>query len=217
MFHAAAWEPPVWLATCAVVVLSGLAARQVAHTRPLPATSARHRQVVVEVVLFSVTSGGALAYRILHAPLPAGVDPDSAALTVSGLDRERPAPGAVSHATSWRAAPDGRLVLTYSALPDPSAAGRAVLLTTPSIVCSDDPLRPAPDGLHAHHVAAHGARHLAYLVRTDPVVGRSARLAPEIWRLICETAGTPVAPHDQSHALAEERTPSLPANGTWEA
>jgi transposase InsO family protein len=103
--------------------------------------------------------------------LPIGADPDAAALAVSGLDRDQPPPGAVSHATSWRAAPGGELVLTYTALPDP-ASDQAVPLTAPSIICSNDPLRPVPDGLHAHHVAAHGARHLAYLARTDPAVGR---------------------------------------------
>lgn len=207
----------MWLAACAVLVLSGLAARQVAQTRPLTAAPAPDWQVTLEVVLLSVTTGGTLAYRILHRPLPAGTDPDAAALAVSGLSRDQPPPGAVSQATSWRAAPGGELVLTYTAVPDPAAACRAVPLTAlPSIICSDDPLRPAPDGLHAHHLAAHGARHLAYLARTDPAVGRCVGDAPAIWRLINETASAPVAPHDQAHTLAGRRTPRLPAGSTRE-
>jgi hypothetical protein len=203
----------VWLAACAAVILGGLAARQVARTGPAPAAPAPDWQVTLEVVLLSVTAGGALAYRILHRPLPVGADPDAAALAVSGLDRDQPPPGAVSHATSWRAAPGGELVLTYTALPDP-ASDQAVPLTAPSIICSNDPLRPAPDGLHAHHVAAHGARHLAYLARTDPAVGRCVGDAPAIWGLINETTSAPVAPHHQAHTLAERRTPRLPAGGT---
>jgi hypothetical protein len=162
------------------------------------------------VVLLSVAADGTLAYRVLTSNLPPAADPDAAALAVSGLDRQPPLVGAVSHATSWRATPGGGLVLTYTALPDPDATG-AVPLKDPSIVCSADPLRPAPAALHAHHIAAHGARHLAYLASTDPIVRRSAATAPQIWALLASTAHAPVACHDRAHALAERWSSPTPA------
>jgi hypothetical protein len=88
--------------------------------------------VTIEVVLLSVAADGSLAYRVLTSHLPASTDPDAAALAVSGLDRQPPIVGAVSHATSWRATPNRGVVLTYTALPDPNATG-GVPLKDPSI------------------------------------------------------------------------------------
>lgn len=196
------WAPPLWLTALAAVTLIALAADHVHRTRPATGQD-QGWTVALEVVLLSVAADGTLAYRVLTSHLPASTDPDAAALAVSGLDRQPPIVGAVSHATSWRATPDRGLVLTYTALPDTDPTGAATL-TEPSIVCSADPLRPAPAGLHAHHIAAHGARHLAYLAHTDPTVRCSAATAPEIWSLLASTAHAPVAPHDRAHALAEE-------------
>lgn len=218
---AGAYEPPLWVAACAMLVLTWLVARQLMQTHPpvdIQASSdATGWRVCVEVVLLSVTSDGELAYRILTAPLPSGTDPDAAALAVSGLDRQDRPPGCVSHATSWRAVSPAELVLTYTALADSATAARASAepasrLTAPSVVCSEDPLRPTPFGLHAHHVAAHGARHLAYLACTDPVVARCAEEAPSIWRLISETASAPVAPHRYAHIQADPSTATSPVD-----
>lgn len=197
------WSPPLWLSALAAVALVVLAAHHVHRTRP-PTAPDRGWTVTLEVVLLSVAADGTLAYRVLTSHLPAGADPDATALAVSGLDHHPPIAGAVSHSTSWRAGPDRGVVLTYTAVPDPEPTG-AVPLNEPSIVCSADPLRPAPAGLHAHHVAAHGARHLAYLAHTDPTVRCSATTAPEIWALLARTACAPVAPHDQAHDLAGRR------------
>lgn len=198
------WAPPLWLTALAAVVVVVLVAYRVRRTRP-----AEDRDLgwttMIEVVLLSVAADGALAYRILTSALPAGADPDAAALAVSGLHGHSPIAGAVSHSTSWRAAPGRGLVLTYTALPDPDPTGAAPL-TEASIVCSTDALRPAPAGLHAHHIAAHGARHLAYLARTDPMVRRAAAKAPQMWALLADTAQVPVAPHDQAHDLAQRFT-----------
>ncbi len=199
------WAPPAWLAACAAVALAWLAARYVARLGPLPAAPEPGWRVTLEVVLLSAGADGALSYRVLRTSLPGGADPDAAALAASGLDEVVPPPGAVSHATSWRAVPGGEVVLTYTVVPDPSPAGQAVPLTAPSIICSDHPLKPSPRGLHDHHVAAHGARHLAYLAVTDPAVRRCANAAPDVWRAISTTASAPVAPHQQAHALAEDR------------
>ncbi len=195
--------PPLWLSALAAVALIALTVHHVHRTRPQTGPD-RGWPVTIEVVLFSVAADGALAYRVLTSHLSSGSDPDAAALAVSGLDHHPSTVGAVSHATSWRATPDPGVVLTYSAVPDPQPTG-AVPLNEPSIVCSANPLRPAPGGLHAHHVAAHGARHLAYLAHTDPTVRRSAATSPEIWALLAKTAHAAVAPHDQAHDLAGRR------------
>lgn len=203
------WVPPLWLSALAAVALIALTAHHVHRTRPSTDRDLGW-PVTIEVVLLSIAADGTLAYRVLTSHLPAGSDPDAAALAVSGLDHHPSTVGAVSHASSWRATPDQRVVLTYTAVPDPEPIG-AVRLNEPSIVCSADPLRPAPAGLHAHHVAAHGARHLAYLAHTDPTVRRSATAAPEIWALLAKTAQAPVAPHDQAHDLAERRPSPSPS------
>lgn len=203
------WAPPLWLTALAAVALVALAAHHVHRTGP-PSDRDRGWTVTIEVVLLSIAADGTLAYRVLTSQLPTGTDPDAAALAVSGLDHHPSTVGAVSHATSWRATPDRGVVLTYTAVPDPDPTG-AVALTEPSIVCSADPLRPAPAGLHAHHIAAHGARHLAYLAHTDPTVRCSAATAPEIWALLAKTAHAPVAPHDQAHDLAERRPSPSPS------
>ena len=167
------------------------------HPRSGPAPAGW--DVTVEVVLLSAVDDG-LGYGIVPAPLPRGGDPDAVALAASGLDRAG-RPGAVSHATSWRTGRDGRLVLTYAALPDPSPQ-RAVPLDAPSIVSSPDPLRPTPPGLHAHHVAAHGARHLAFLAGTDPFVAQCAAQDPDLWDRVRRVARAPVGEHGRAHALA---------------
>ena len=158
-------------------------------------------RVDLEVVLLSARPDGLLGYRVVTGRLPRGASPDLLARRLAGLDDGPPPDGAVSHATSWRWTSGGRLVLTWTAVPDrcPQAAAP---LTGPSIVCSADPLLPTPDGLHLHHVAAHGARHLAYLAGNDPTVGRAAAAAPALWDAVRAAASAPVDEHDRAHALA---------------
>ncbi len=164
--------------------------------------------VAVEVVLLSVSPDDGVAFRIVSTEPPAGDAPDETALRLSGLTGAAEE-GAVSHAASWRFEHPATLVLTYTALPDPQPGG-AEPLASPSVVCSGDPLRPGPEALHGHHVAAHGARHLAYLAQSDPAVRAAAYCAPGAWRaLALAVEGLPVAEHEQAHALARHWTRSL--------
>lgn len=95
-------------------------------------------------------------------------------------------------------------MLTYTVVPDPEPAA-GTPLREPSIVCSGDPLRPSPPVLHAHHVAAHGARHLVFLADTDPTVRRAARQAPGLWAALrAAVHSLPVAEHGPAHALARQ-------------
>lgn len=159
------------------------------------------REVHIEVVLLAPTARG-LSYRVVRAPLPARAAPDEHAIGLAGLVDGRP--GAVCHSTSWRTE-DELVVLTYAATPDPSPQ-QAAPLDEPSVICSQDPLRPRPLHVHAHHVAAHAARHLAFLADHDPTVQEALQQVPELLaRLHALAATVPVAPHGLAHALARTR------------
>ncbi|MGE3287127.1 MAG: hypothetical protein AB7J32_13635 [Pseudonocardia sp.] len=131
-----------------------------------------------------------------------------------------PAAGTVCHSTSWRHEA-GTVVLTYAALPDPHPGLPAAPLDAPAVLCSADPLRPAPAGLHGHHVAAHAVRHLAYLAAHDPVVARAAgQDRTGVWRAVLHSAaGMPVGTHVQllaggGHVHPERRrAPAAPVTG----
>ena len=166
--------------------------------------------VSVEVVLLSAAADDTLRYRVVSSPATASLEPDASALALSGLGSEPAAAGALLHATSWRCTAPGHLVVTYAALPDTTPTG-TVDLTAPSIVCSADPLRPAPALVHAHHVAAHGVRHLAYLHATDPTVAAAGRENQTLWRkILAAAAGMPVAEHEHAHSLAAAARVQLP-------
>jgi hypothetical protein len=71
-------------------------------------------------------------------------------------------------------------------------------------------------GFHTHHVAAHGARHLAYLAETDPSVVAASAAAPELWSALAAAVDRlPVAEHERAHALARQWGPDVGV-GAWE-
>jgi hypothetical protein len=155
--------------------------------------------VLVEVVLLRLGPDGHLEHRTVASELASPSDVDDHALALSG----GLASDAVLHSTSWRQE-QGRLVLTYAALPDPNPAAPAQSLVAPSVVAGSTSLRPSPDVLHAHHVAAHAVRHLADLAERDPVVTAAAAQQPQLWAEVTRTARrTPTGTHDVVHALAE--------------
>ncbi len=160
------------------------------------------RPVEVEVVLFHLGEQG-LLHRVVRAPLPEGADPDDTALLAAGAARPD-----VSHSTSWRTEGE-TLVLTYAVLPDPDPAAGGESLSS-GIVTSGDPTRPSPVDVGVHHVAAHAARHLAYLRATDPTVAKAARLSahPGLWSAIAATTDLPVATHDLLAHSGDAATPS---------
>lgn len=155
--------------------------------------------VTVEVARLGVDDHGRIAYTVASALVPTSAAPDQLALELSRLQPD--SPGAVVHATSWRFEDAGHLVLTYGALPCPLDHDDNVLHGT-GILCSTDPLRPAPAGLHQHHVVAHAARHLAYLAEHDPTVSNAAGAAPDAWSALCRTVqAMPPTDHLDAHAL----------------
>ncbi len=161
------------------------------------------RPVLVEVVRLSALPWpDRLGYRVVTGALDAAT-PDDAARGLCPDDVE------ALHSTSWRALPDGTLVLTYAALPCGDAADDVTPLLGPAVVCSGDPLVPAPPQVHAHHVAAHAVRHLAYLVERDPGVGAAARASrdPGLWAAVVTVSlDMPTGTHDAAHRAAARLT-----------
>jgi hypothetical protein len=156
-----------------------------------PGIAGRH-PVQIEVIFVrpDQSFSDALAYRLVQSPLLEGAFPDDAAAALCqslGGDTGKPAVE-VLHSTSWRHDPAQGVVLTYAALPDPRPDLPAAALHAPSVVCSGDALRPTPDILHDHHIAAHAVRHLSYLVDHDP--GMPPPSNAHTWR----TSGEPCDP-----------------------
>lgn len=140
-----------------------------------------------------------LEYAVQRVPLPAGSTPDATARALCPPGVE------VLHSTSWRHEPSGRLVLTYAAGPAPGSD--MTPLVEPSVVCSGDPLTPAPPDVHAHHVAAHAARHLADLATRDPGVAAAAATgAAEFWAALSAASELPTGTHTDVHARAHARS-----------
>jgi hypothetical protein len=136
---------------------------------------------IVEVVLLSAAAG-ALHFRTVSAPLPAGPHPDDLALHLSGLSLCTP--GATLHSTSWRYAA-GSVVLTYAALPDPAPHGTSPLAPD-RMVIGRAALAPSPPLVDADAVAAHAARHLALLATTDPVIAATTSQQSHLWDLLAK-------------------------------
>jgi hypothetical protein len=142
------------------------------------------RAPTVEVVLLSAI-GGHLRFRAVRQPLVDGVHPDDLARRISGLTACTP--GAVLHSTSWRYA-DGRVVLTYAALPDPTPDPAGAAVTLDAMVTGAGPLTPSPSAVGLGAVAAHACRHLTLLAGTDDCVALAARELPDIWELVGKLA-----------------------------
>ncbi len=155
--------------------------------------------VVVEVVALRLAGPRRLGHRVRRAALTGG-SPDTAALALVGLTSGTAPPGTVSHSTSWRAHGE-QVVLTYAVLPDPQPDLPCDVLAPVGVVCSSDPLLPAPERLHEHHVVAHAVRHLAALAATDPTVAAAARRHPGLWSELARWAGrVRVGTHDDAHS-----------------
>ncbi|MDL4772744.1 MULTISPECIES: hypothetical protein [Thermomonosporaceae] len=128
--------------------------------------SATARRVVVEIYVLRAVADGRLAYRRLTGALGRAEDPDSAARRLAGVGETVP----LVHSTSWRCAADGGVVLTYAVAPDPEPARPATPLGPSAQVARGERAdRPAPDAVGPDQVAAHAARHLAFLAEHDDV------------------------------------------------
>jgi hypothetical protein len=128
-------------------------------------------QVFLEHLVMHADPDGRLVLRTSLAPLPPMADPVQAAATAF--------PGAFTHSTSWRWAPEG-VILTFAH------------------VLPDDRVDPQPaEGLPAtaytavelEHlpVCCHAVRHLHFLVRTDAEVAATAGY-DRFWALAAEVA-----------------------------
>ena len=145
--------------------------------------------MLVEVYLLRCDPGGQLAYRRTAGYLGPGETPDAAAgRTVPGpADRSV----ALLHSTSWRHRGDGTIVLAYAGLPDPDQDRAAEPIRTFDPAASGDPRRPSPQRVSHEQVAAHAARHLAFLARTDPVVRLALGESPQLARALADLDGAP--------------------------
>jgi len=145
--------------------------------------------VVVEVFLFRVGVAHHLAYRRLSDHLRHGESPDQAARRLANVpDSASSGSPTLVHSTSWRCERDTTVVLTYAVAPDPALGTIGVEAATPLdglvIATGDEPNRPTPTNLTAHHVASHAARHLAFLLRTDPQARSGLAGDAELLRLL---------------------------------
>lgn len=131
--------------------------------------------VAVEVLFLRHVPDEGFAWRRAVVELTTHTSPDEAVRRLALPDR--PGGEFLAHSTSWRCGRGGEIVLTYLVHPDPDLALPATALPAEADLArgltSD---RPGPPDLTLHQVVAHAVRHLAFLVRTDPVV--AARLAP---------------------------------------
>jgi hypothetical protein len=140
------------------------------------------RAVTVEVYLFRSGPGGGLAYRRAHGHLGGDETPDDAAGRISGLG---PGQQAAVHSTSWRHLPDGSIVLTYAAAPDPDPLAAAALVTTFELAHGPSADKPSPPRVEYEQVAAHAARHLALVIDTSPLVARALSADPALYQALC--------------------------------
>jgi len=146
---------------------------------------------MVEVYLFRPAPAGLLAYRCLSGYLNAAESPDMAAARIGGI-AAGPAEGpAALHSTSWRHRADGSIVLTYAVLPDPRPDLPAVPLASLGIARGARPDRPSPEQVNRDQVAAHAARHLAMVARTDPGVRGVVTGYPALGRVLEALPGAP--------------------------
>jgi hypothetical protein len=169
------------------------------------------RRIHVEVVFLSPStsdSGDGVRYRVVRAALDGSGSPDDVAAAVACPPRLDGGPTRavqVLHSTSWRYEPGHGVVLTYAAVPDPCPGHATTALTAPSVVCSGDPLRPGPDLLHSHHIAAHAVRHLADLALRDPAIAAAAARPADarLWATMADLARQmPTGTHAQAHTAA---------------
>lgn len=138
--------------------------------------------VAIETLLLGLHRGR-LTYRAAELALADEDHPDAAARRLAGFDDRAPAGDRLLHSTSWRFA-DGRIVLTYAALPDPDPRTAPALVPPAVAAIGAEALSPSPPHVDRADVVAHACRHLAFLRHTDPVVAAAAVHQPELWELL---------------------------------
>jgi hypothetical protein len=127
--------------------------------------------VVNELVFFS-TLNGILFYKLAQVETVAGVSPDVTIRDFLNWGQQPPA-GAVIHSTSWRFDEEtGGYVLTWAVTPDTLEGTRKTVVPL-TVHQGDNSVYPCVTSSASEHAVAHAARHLSYLLHTDPVVKHS--------------------------------------------
>jgi len=143
---------------------------------------------MVEVYLFRGLPDGRLAYRCAAGQLREAESPDQAALRIGGRAAGEGDLSLAVHSTSWRHRPDGAIILAYAVLPDPCPHLPAAPLADTEIARGPRADRPSPDHVRRDQVAAHAARHMALITRTDTAVRLVLSAHPELGRALAELA-----------------------------
>jgi hypothetical protein len=129
-------------------------------------------QVVLEHLVMQADPDGRLVLRTSATPLPPMADPVQAAATAF--------PGAFTHSTSWRWAPEGVILTFAHVLPDDAAPADAAHAAVHAAVYAAADLERLP-------VCCHAVRHLHFLVRTDAEVAAITGY-DRFWALAAEVA-----------------------------
>jgi hypothetical protein len=141
-------------------------------------TSDDNVPVRIELIILAA-DGDRLTYRTVQRRLTARAEPDAVAKAAWGLPPG--VPDGLLHSTSWRHEA-GEVVLTYVAIPD--ADGSAERMPVAGwIAQGEDGMKPSPN-VDLAEVAAHAARHLAFLRRTDDELAGALSAHPAVERLL---------------------------------
>lgn len=148
-------------------------------------------RVFVEVFFFSVTAEG-LMFRVESELLPEDISPVELVHIIAGWV-DSPPEGSVAHSTSWRY-DAGDIVLSWAVSPDVSLTQPTQVLTT-SVALGASAVSPVVLNLSVNMVAAHAARHLAFLLHTDPLVSAALHSRADLHNALVGTfpsvAGNP--------------------------
>lgn len=145
----------------------------------IPIHSTPSHAVIQEFLHFS-TRDGQLCCRVEHLPLPKNIAPDQHVRRHLGWADTAPE-GALVHSTSWRYDPQtNALVITWAITPDTRRDLRATPLRDTYIAQGADGAHPVPDGLDLQHVINHAARHLCFLLHSDPNVDTALHHQPAL-------------------------------------
>lgn len=109
-----------------------------------------------------------------YVEVPQGADPMA---VTAQLCRANVGELLVLHSTSWRQSRGG-VVLTFVAVVDPAAVAALDRAPIGRVELARGGATTAPTHVDAAPVVEHGLRHLAWLVRDDPVVAQSL---PRAW------------------------------------
>jgi hypothetical protein len=135
--------------------------------------------ITQEIIYFSAP-GGVLSSRTERIAFTEGASPDAEVRTHLGWTASPP-PGSMVHSTSWRFdKATGELILVWAVTPDPQVGVKVTPVEDDPIAQGADAAHPVPVGLDDQAVITHAARHLAFLMATDPEVDAALARQPQL-------------------------------------